>query len=224
MKRMIMLGLIVALPVVAFVSSGTDFSNRSNKLTSPNSKGLTLTGPTLTSVNGLNGGPLLTGLTLSTVNFTSGTFQAKSGSMKLGSSFNRDGTLIRVSGSNALSGVLFAGTLSGPASWELVTRPNGAHNYILTGALQSYGGGTTAVTTQLPFDTGTHYWNGSARPIGGTTTPHGTGIAPGTPTTPGTITSTGTTTATVVPEPGTLSLLATGLLGLAGVIRRQLKA
>ena len=199
MKRVVLLALAMALPMGAFASSQIDFSNTGGKLTGSISKGLTLKGSTLTSVNGLNGGALITGLNLGTVSFTTGTFQ--SGSIKMGGSFNGGGSFtITGSGSNGLSGVLFAGTFSGPVSWQLVTRANGTHNYILTGALQANTGGTTAVTTQITFDTGTHYWNGSARLVGGTTT------------------------ATVVPEPGTIGLLGTGLLGLAGVIRRQLKA
>ena len=198
-KVMLLVVLAMALPMGAFASSQVDYSNVGGTLTG-SSSGLSLSGSTLVAVSGLNGGGLITGNNLGTVSFTTGTLL--SGSIKLGGVFNGGGSFtITGNGSNGVpSGVLFAGTFSGPVTWQLLHTPKN-NNYVLTGTLVSTNGGTTGATTQITFSTGSgkRYFNGSLSLGSGNTT-------------------------TVVPEPGTLSLLGTGLLGLAGVIRRQLKA
>jgi hypothetical protein len=82
----------------------------------------------------------------------------------------------------------------------LVTLANGTHNYTLTGMLEGTSGNfsTVGVTVQLTINTGKGFFNGTTTISSGDTN-------------------------VVVPEPGSLSLLATGLIGLAGVIRRKLK-
>jgi hypothetical protein len=97
---------------------------------------------------------------------------------------------------------LFTGTFSAPVTWTLVTLANGTHNYTLTGALTgttNTGFSTVGVTVQLTINTGKGFFNGS------------------------TVISSGDTNV-VVPEPGSLTLLGTGLIGLAGVVRRKLNA
>jgi hypothetical protein len=100
------------------------------------------------------------------------------------------------------SGTLFSGQFDGPVTWSLVTLGNGTHEYTLIGAISgSWMGGATVygATSQLTVNTGKGFFNGS------------TSIASG-------------DTNIVVPEPGSLTLMGTGLLGFAGVLRRKLKA
>jgi hypothetical protein len=106
-------------------------------------------------------------------------------------------------GSNGVpNGVLFSGWFSGPATWTLVKLSNGTHSYTLTGVVTgSMGGSTvTGVAVQLTVNTGRGYFNGSVEISGGDTTVDS------------------------VPEPSTLGLFGTGLVGLAGLLRRHIRA
>jgi len=98
-----------------------------------------------------------------------------------------------ISGTN---GVIFNGSFSSPVTWTMFTLENGTHEYTLQGAIS--GGGMDGVTTQLTINTGKGLFNGSAV------------IASG-------------NTSVVVPEPGTLGLLGSGLVSIAGLVRRRMK-
>jgi PEP-CTERM motif len=200
-KKVLLLAVLsLALSLAAFASSNSiDFTNSGGTLSGSNS-GLSLTGSTLIAVNGLNGGGLVTGTNLGSFTFSTGALTG--GSLQMGGTFAAGGSFtISGNGSNGIpSGVIFSGTFSGPSTWTMITLANGTHKYQLTGIVSgtlSNGYFTDGVTVKLTINTGKGFCNRQ------------TSIASG-------------DTNIVVPEPGTLSLFGTGLIALAGLIRRKL--
>lgn len=210
MKRIAVLALIaLALPMAAFAGNSIDFTNSGGTLTG-SSSGLSLSGSELIAVNGLNGMGLVTG-NLGTVSFSTGALMSGSLQGQLGSGGMSDPTMFAAGGSfiitgNGTNGVpnttLFNGSFSGPVSWTEVQLANGTYNYTLSGTISGtwYNGSTVyGATVQLTINT--------TKPFDGMTT-----------------ISSGDTNIGVVPEPGTLGLMGTGFVGLAGLLRRRMKA
>jgi len=205
-RAFLMVLLALALPMLAFATSTNqvDVTNSGGTLTGTTS-GMTLTNSTLIAVNGYDGLGLITGSNLGTLNFSTGALLT--GNLQTGATFAGGGSFsIATNGTQGLpNGVIFTGTFDGPVTWQLFTLSNGTHNYELSGTITGVlivGNqkiNVVGVTVQLTVNTGKGYFDGS------------------------TTISSGDTNISVVPEPGTLGLLGTGLVGIAGLVRRKLK-
>ena len=201
MKRIFFLTVLaLSLPIASFATSTVDFSNSGGTLSGSN-LGLMLSGSVLFAVNGLNGGSIITGDNLGSVTFTTGALI--SGSLQKGGMFAGGGSLaITGNGTSGLpNGTIFSGMFSGPVTWTLLTLGNGTHNYTLTGMLTGslQGVAVQGAIVQLTVNTGASLFSGTASISSGNIT-----------------LSTG-----VIPEPGSLALMGTGLLGVAGLLRRK---
>lgn len=211
MKRIFLMTLLaMALPLAAFAGS-VDFGNDNGTLKG-SSAGMSLSGSDLVSVNGLNGpGVIACGTTcgyLGSVSFTTGSMIG-GGSLQMGAKFNDGGSFVIMGdGKDGVpDGAIFTGSFESknnkPVVWSMSTEANGTHDYTLRGTIKgTWYNGTTVngATVELSVNTGKGYFDGSTKLFSGDT-----GI-------------------TTVPEPGTLGLLGTGMLGLAGVLRRKFRA
>jgi hypothetical protein len=189
----------LTIPVASFADSGVDYSNAGGTLTGSNS-GFSLSGSTLIAV--VDGSGMVTG-DLGTVSFTTGALTG--GNLQTGGTFAAGGTIdISGNGKNGVpNGTLFSGSFSGPVTWAITTLGNGTHNYTLTGAITGTANGqaVAGVTLQLTINTGMGFFNGSTGIAGGDTTIVGS-----------------------VPEPSTVTMFGTGVVGLLGLLRRKLQA
>ena len=194
--------VIIGLSLTASANS-VDYGNTGGTVMSINGgTAITLSGSILTVVTGGVCSPSCTG-NLGTVTFTSGTLT--SGSLAAGGTFGAGGSLVITgNGTNGvLNGTLFQGTFTS-ATWTVNTLPSGKMVFSFNGTLQ----GTDGFTTMVGFTIqGSKIVSGNPFAVGGS----------------GKVAwASGDTTVGVVPEPGTLGLLGTGIIGIASVFRRKL--
>jgi hypothetical protein len=145
------------------------------------------------------------GRSLGTVSYNTGALAT--GSIAAGGTFSATGSSFLVTGVGKYGepkGTIFSGAFTGPIDWTL-TSPPGVKNltYTLSGTISGMlynGRNVTGTTTQNIFTVNAQLTQGIGH------------------------IKIGTTSISSTPEPGTLGLLGTGLVAIAGMFRRKLKA
>jgi PEP-CTERM motif len=196
MRRVVVLALLaLALPMAAW-ADGIDLTNKFGTISISNA-GITSKGSELTSFNGIQAQP---GHSLGTVSYSTGALLT--GSIAAGGTFSDVGSSFDVVGKGNYGepkGPIFTGSFVGPITWTLVGQTKNKVHYELTGNLsgQLWTGRTvTGSTTQDIYSTPGQLRAGVGHISLGTSHLN-------------------------TPEPGTLGLLGTGLLGIAGTFRRK---
>jgi hypothetical protein len=210
MRRVVVLALLaLALPIAAF-ADGINLLNTGGTVLISNMAGtggmgtigasiVTSKGSELTQYNGI---VAPAGHSLGSVSFSTGALAT--GTVSGGGTFSSVGSSFVVIGKGNFGepkGTIFTGSFTGPIVWTLVSQTAQKSSFTLSGTITGmlYNGHmVTGTTTQtININSAGQLNQGIGHVNMGTT---------------------GITT----PEPGTLGLLGTGLIGIAGMLRRKL--
>lgn len=155
-------------------------------------------GSQLTSYNGVHAKPghSLGSVTFSTGALTSGTILGGGTFSNVGSTFNVVGT-----GKGVPHGAIFTGSFTGPIAWALVSHVGQTYNFTLSGAISGmmFNGRTVTGFTTQSITLFRNQWVIDRK---GKMTLGTTGLS--------------------TPEPNTLLLIGTGVVGMAGAFKRRL--
>lgn len=199
MRRVLVLALLaLALPMAAW-ADGIDLVNLHGSISISNA-GISSVASQLHQFNGVVANP---GHSLGSVTFSTGALL--SGSILTGGTFSDVGSSFVVTGKGnqvPVKGTIFSGAFVGPISWTLVAQQGQSVTYTLSGTIQGtlYNGHfVTGTTTQTIHSTPGQITQGIGHIRVGNTS-------------------------ILTPEPGTLGLLGTGLVAIAGMLRRKFAA
>ncbi len=199
MRRVLVLALLaLALPMAAW-ADGIDLVNKFGSISISNA-GITSVGSQLKQFNGIIASP---GHSLGSVSFSTGALTG--GSILTGGTFSDVGSSFVVIGKGPQvphKGTIFSGAFVGPISWTLVAQSGQSLTYQLSGTIQGTlwnGRLVSGTTTQTIYSTNGQLALGIGHIRVGNTN-------------------------LLTPEPGTLGLLGTGLVAIAGMLRRKFTA
>ena len=210
MKRVVLLAvLMLALPIMAFANSSLLFNNHGGSVTY---NGTNLAGNAILDTFTNSGGSVgCSSCTIGHVSYSTGAFISENLTSTTDTwTFAGGGTFKIASNGTMLlpSGTVFTGTFTGPVTFQGSFNPANGGNwtYTLTGNVagnfsNNYGGNAApGGTVQFTFDVHGHVpFTAFVRGKNGYAS-------------------------LATPEPGTLGLLGTGLIGIGGLVRRKFRS